>query len=533
MKRFALILVGCALAFAQTETPPDVKAYREITKETDPETKIAAIEKWKREFPESNMRDTADLAILHTLATRLPAQQDRIRKIAADLYKRAEEKDKGYTAYIIAGELLDANLLFKDAEAYAKKGVEAMSLAKYMKEQLDGYEKRKQEPAPPAELQKRFYNSRAFRVAVLGRIEMRLGHTAKGKKLLEEAYAGDNGNGAVLSELGVIAAKAGDDAKALEFLVPAKLSGRASKEASAAFEQLYKKQHGGSADGLVAMLDAEYAKRFPNPVKVEPYHATEKRSDRVALAELYTGSGCNPCAAADLAFDAALQRFPRKDLAVLIYHLHIPRPDPMTTTETIDIGKSYEVNGTPTFLIDGKKQSGGGPRDLAGATFSRFKRDIEKDLETPAEAHIALEAGRAANIVQVSARVTKVKSESKDLEVGIALVEKEVRYNGENGIRFHAMVVRSVKTVPLAGESYQQSFDVAAISKAIKDHLDDYEAKGHRGEPFTFSEKKYAIDPDHLAAVVFVHDAKTKHVLQSGYVDLSGTPHPRTEASVR
>jgi len=530
--RLVVILIGCALVYAQTETPPDLKAYREISKETDPRKKIAALEKWKTDFPQSNMRDNADSTILHTFVTRLSAEQAAIRKFAAAMYKGAAAKDKGYTAYSIADELLDGNLLLRDAEAYARKGLAAMSLPKYMKEQLAGYRKRNQEPPAPAELKKRFENSRSFRLAVLGRIELRLGNTAQGKKLLEEAYAGDRGNGAVLSELGVMAAKSGDDAKAFEYLLPARLSGRATREARDAFEALYKKQHGGSVEGIEAMLDAEYNRRYPNPVKLAPYQATEKRSDRVVLAELYTGSGCGPCAAADLAFDAALERYSRKDLAVIVYHLHVPRPDPMTTAETVAAGKADEVGGTPTWFIDGKKWMGGGPRENAKGTYERFDKDIDKDLETPAEAHITAGVNRTANTVRVNARVDAVKSESKDLRVGIALVEKELRYNGENGIRFHPMVVRSIKTFELAGESYEQSFDVGSISNAIKEHLDDYEAKGHRGEPFTFAEKKYAIDPNHLAVVVFVQDAKTKHVLQSGYVDVAAAaPQSTLEAS--
>ena len=66
-----------------------------------------------------------------------------------------------------------------------------------------------------------------------------------------------------------------------------------------------------------------------------------------------------------------------------------------------------------------------------------------------------------------------------------------------------------------------------------RQQLDDYEAKGHRGETFTFSAKKYQIDRGNLAVVVFVQDAKTRHVLQAGYVDLgtaAGT-RPTTEAN--
>ena len=55
-------------------------------------------------------------------------------------------------------------------------------------------------------------------------------------------------------------------------------------------------------------------------------------------------------------------------------------------------------------------------------------------------------------------------------------------------------------------------------SKAIKAHLDDYESKGHRGEPFQFSEKKYQINHANLAVVAFVQDEKTKEILQAVYL---------------
>ena len=151
-------------------------------------------------------------------------------------------------------------------------------------------------------------------------------------------------------------------------------------------KRLYKKSHNGSLDGLEAMLDTEYRKRFPNPVHVEAYKPGEKRSDRMVLAEVFTGSGCPPCAGADVAFDAAMERYARKDLAVVMYHVHVPRPDPMTTLETTARSKNYGVTGVPTFAIDGKKTMGGGPREYAPEVFERFQKDLEKDLETAAEA---------------------------------------------------------------------------------------------------------------------------------------------------
>src|SRR6476620_10265734 len=192
MTRLALTAIFGALAaaasFAQTaDMPPDMKAYRDI-KESDPEKKIEAVEKWKAEFPDSAMRMSADLSILNTLVTKLGPQQERARKFAAAMYKGAPEKGKGQTAMYIATELLTANSLLPEAEKYAKKSVESMGLGKYLQEQIAAYEKRQQDPPPPQILKSRFDASRAARLATLGRIELRLGRVEKGRKLLEESY---------------------------------------------------------------------------------------------------------------------------------------------------------------------------------------------------------------------------------------------------------------------------------------------------------------------------------------------------------
>ena len=527
------------------ETPPDVKAFNDLNKITDPEKKIAAIEKWKADFSTSSMLEVADDRILSTLVQKLPGQKVRIRTAAGVQYRKAAPKNRGAAATRIADQFLDADLLLKDAERYARKGVESMLLAAYLQDQIASYEKRKAKPPSSEELQKRFQESRAARVATLGRIEVKLGQTRKGQKLLEESYAVNPSNVNVDAALGELAVKAGNDAKAVEYLIPARLSGRAPKGATEALESIYRKTHAGSPEqvkaGLEAMLDTEYRKRYPNPVTVEAYKPTEKRSGRLVLGEVFTGSGCPPCAGADIAFDAAMERYSRKDLAVVMYHEHVPRPDPMTNVDTQARSKSYSVTGVPTFAIDGKKTMGGGSRDMAKQVFDRFQKDLEKDLETPAEAQLKADATLSGNAVKVRASVEGIQSDSKDLKVQIVLVEKELRFNGENGIRFHPMVVRAMGGTKgegfavdaAASAPYEQTFDLDEVSKAIKAHLDDYEGKGHRGETFTFAEKKYQINRADLAVVVFVQDDKTKHVLQAAYVDLSpeSGPHPVTEAN--
>ena len=99
------------------------------------------------------------------------------------------------------------------------------------------------------------------------------------------------------------------------------------------------------------------------------------------------------------------------------------------------------------------------------------------------------------------------------------------------------MVVRSLAGkdslgFPLASTgptNIQWTFDLKAISDQLKKYLDSYEQQGHRGDTFSFSEKKFQIDPNHLSLVAFVQDMKTKIVLQTVYLKLQ----PATTASAQ
>jgi thiol-disulfide isomerase/thioredoxin len=529
---------------AVPEVPPGQKAYNEAAKLADPEKKIAALEKLRTDFPATRYAALADSLIFSTLIEKMPQQTDRIRKSARAIFAKSVAWDKtaskghafattanrGSTATRIADQLAAGGLLLKDAGSYARKGLAALRQNVWMAERRESYAKMKMKIPAQEELAREFAEIRAARLGTLGRVEMQLGRTAEARKLLEESYAVTQDDVKVAAALGEMAANAGDDAKAMDYLIPVRLSGHAPDSANQTFETLYRKGHNGSLDGLEAMLDTEYHKRFPNPIHLEAYKPTEKRSGRVVLAEVFTGSGCPPCAGADVAFDAALEHYARQDLAVVMYHVHVPRPDPMTIAENTARYESYGKNGVPAYAIDGKKTVGGQSRDMAREVFEKFRKDLETDLETAAEARVKIDAGLHGGTVKVSAAVDNVKSDSTDLKVRILLIEKEIRHLGENGIRFHPMVVRAFggdkgegyKIEANGKGTFDASFDLEAIGKDIGKQLDEYEAKGHRGETFKFTAKKDQINRAGLAVVVFVQDDKTKHVLQAGYVDLGG-----------
>jgi len=290
---------------------------------------------------------------------------------------------------------------------------------------------------------------------------------------------------------------------------------------------MYRKTHNGTLNGLAEALDVRYRKDFPSPVTVEHYKPSPARTERTVLAEVFTGSGCPPCVAADLAFDAYLERYSRKDVAVIMYHLHIPQPDPMTNPSTEARSKFYAVTGVPSYVIDGDKNSGGGSREMTRDFYTRVMPTVEKRLMIQPDAAIRIDASPDGPGVKVSARVEGLKSESTKVKLQIVLVEDLLRYSGENGIRFHPMVVRSLAGPEAGGfvidpakpTSIDWRFDLTAITQTLKTHLDDFEAK-RKDDKFAFVEKKHEIDASNLSVVAFVQEEESKKVLQTVVVKL-------------
>jgi len=128
--------------------------------------------------------------------------------------------------------------------------------------------------------------------------------------------------------------------------------------------------------------------------------------------------------------------------------------------------------------------------------------------------------------VKVKASVSKVTSKSDKLRLQIALAEDMVSYSGENGERFHPMVVRSMALDATSaqgfalkaakGGTFEYIFDVSKAVADAKAHLEDYETNTRKGE-YTFRQKKNDVTGG-LVVVAFVQDEATKNILQSVYL---------------
>jgi len=488
---------------------PEQKAYDEARRIKDPLKKIDALDKVIKDYPEKFQATMARNDLLDVYVKNFPTQTDKIRAAAERIFEPAKPSPValGSTYLNVATRLMDAGVMLDWAEELATKG-SAM------------YDE---------EMSKNLRRQRARSQDTLGRIYLKQGKDKLAQRFLKQALTNDPDITTPMVGLGTLAERAGKHKDAVEYFTSAAVKSPLKKADRETMEAAYRATHNNSLNGLDDLLDSKYRKLNAG-LHFDHYQTSAKRTSRTALAELFTGSGCGPCVAADLGFDGLLDRYKRQDLVVLVYHMHIPLPDPMTNQTTMDRGKYYGVPGTPTPVVDGLRlPSAGGSREMTKGFYDRVNPKIESELESPAQAQIALTGSIAGDVVKANVVVDQVKAASPDLRIQLALAEEEVRYTGENGIRFHPMVVRSLGgkdangfTLAASGPTtVEWTFDVKAMSDQLKKYLDDYEKAGHRGDTFTFLDKKYQIDPNNLSLVAFVQDMKTKTVLQTVYLKLN------------
>jgi Tfp pilus assembly protein PilF len=483
-----------------------MQAFREASRIADPQKKIDALEKFIAKFSDSEYLTQANREILVVLVKNSPDQKEKILAQANKIVESAPVRIKDSAHNFVAQQLVEAKILLDKAEEFASRGLALQDES--------------------------LRRSRATYLATLGQVYLEEKKTAEAKQTLTEAYAGDPSLVKVSTSLAKLEFEAGQYQAAVDYLVALTLKGKMTAESRQLLEAAYRKLRGGSLDGLETLLDKKYEETYPPTFK-----ASAPRSNRIALAEVFTGAACPPCTAADLAFDAIMERYPRKDLAVLMYHQHIPRPDPMANPVSVARGEFYEIEGVPAFAIDGELSGDGGGRDRTMEIYGQIYPLIERRLETPADAELTVEASMQGMQVKVKVVVDKVKSKSGNLMLQIALAEDRLRYSGQNTIRFHPMVVRSLAGIDGGGfavsltqpTTAEHTFDLTKLSAELKAYLDDYEAKNPDENPFI--EKKHLVDPGNLSVVTFVQDEASKQVLQAAYLKVK--PAAPTSGSAR
>src|SRR6185436_10144133 len=260
---------------AAPAVPPDQKAYDEARRVKDPEKRLDALEKVIKDFPDKFAGFQARSDVLDTLIKYFPTQTDKIRT-AAERYIAPMQglvvSSTGSAYVTVAVKLMEAGILLDWAEELAIKGV-----AQYEDETA-----------------KSMRRQRARYQDALGRIYLKQGKTKLAKKYLKDALKNEPDLTTALISLGQMAAQRRDHKAAVEYLASAAVKGPLKKDDRQLMEAAYRATNNGALAGLEELLDDKYRKLNAG-IHFARYQATPKRTDRIALAELFTGSGCGPC----------------------------------------------------------------------------------------------------------------------------------------------------------------------------------------------------------------------------------------------
>ena len=213
-------------------------------------------------------------------------------------------------------------------------------------------------------------------------------------------------------------------------------------------------------------------------------------------------------------------------------------------------------------MLDGSKLGAfGGSREDADDLYSKLVKTVDDQTAKPSQVKLQL-ASSAAGAGKVNAQAVVTLSDLAGLAqpsfpapmpdgsakkpapapkpaaatattphyiLNFAMVEDDVRYSGENGVRFHRMVVRALAKPseigfplePGKSVTVDATFDTAAIAAATKSYLEGYEKSNDRFGPLEFLAKPVTVDPAHLAIAAWVQDADSHRVLQSTFLPVS------------
>lgn len=568
---------------AKKQLPADRRAYRAAITIEDPDQSLAALRAFLKQYPKSNRVGHAESAIFKLLVENFP---QRTAAIEAEAKLQINQAGQGqsraskqiYLAWILA-ESGTAGLDLPFAERLALDAVKHSSEAAYDKETLATYAQYKEPPPAPAELHKDFSENRGENLAVLADVYLREGKQAQATPLVAEAYSLAPLTDDVNAQRARLALLTHDDVLALESYERAQLVGAIKPIDVQNMNRLFLKTHGAGAD-FAAELDTRYNQLFPS--KLQGSKPQPITGGHAVLLELFTGSACGPCVGGDVAVDRLLEAYPRTEFVALEFDQHIPEPDPLSNPDSVARGDFYDLAFTPTYVLDGQQlpvsganregsekiyaqlaklidanapvatgvqlqlsassAEGGTIHAHATATLPGDKQ-IEKALaikvapEPPAQPDAqpdskadAKAVAKPANAVPAAAPSPAATPVKPELIVNFALVEDEIRYSGENGIRFHRMVVRSLAKPADTGFSVvtgstaqlDASFDPAAITGTLATYLDGYEQHNDRFGKVAFLTKDTAsMQRGHLAIAAWVQDSVSHHILASALVPLN------------
>lgn len=303
------------------------------------------------------------------------------------------------------------------------------------------------------------------------------------------------------------------------------------KDPKETLTELWKKKH-GSTEGLDEYLAKSFKDFLKSHVTQEAKDVDLKQGNRVSLIELFTGSACPPCVAADLATGVVEASFPDTKVIVLRYHQHIPAPDPLTNTDSEARFILYNHRGTPSTNLNGLMVPGvaGGVEQVE----SSYQQILDALIPTMAEktdVKISLSAEAKDGVIDLKADVTGTENIKEPLRLVAVLAEDELNYAAPNGINVHDMIVRSMLGEPtgFAAVDGKLTLSKSLPLSEFKGRLTDYLSAFEERSGANFTGAPLALD--HLHFVAFVQGEQSKEVFQVASVPVSGSLNYQSEAA--
>lgn len=525
--RFAGVVVvlflGQALALQPAPPPQPTESglWAEAGRAADPAARLAAFEAFLKRYPAS---PRAAMARREIVQTAFKVDPRLAHKKTGELVRDLDPVTAAELWRVYAAGALAAGKDLGRAEKAAARAVSDFEWSRYLDRERTTAAAAGRVPLSEGRLRVGYQSTRTQIVETYAETLIARNKHDEATPLLKSVLAENSSAAGAAFLLSQVEERRGQSAGALRYAAHSLLA-RASPERRQRFASL------AAAAGLAGpasedYLDSLYRELFPPPVHWKPYQPGTQRTRRTVLAEVFTGAGCPPCVAADLAFDAVLESYSRQDVIVAMFHEHIPRPDPLTNPASIARYQAINGRGVPTVVLDGEGKPGGGPREYALDYAEQLRDKLETRLQTPPGAEMALKAERRGDLVTAQLQVSALARSTPDLTLHFAVVEKMVRYSGESGIRFHPMVVRHHAAARFQPESEgprRLEFDLAQIRSAIAGHLDGFEKYNERHNKdgkFRFMTRPEELDGRNLAVLAWLQDAKTSEVLQAAWSDV-------------
>lgn len=325
---------------------------------------------------------------------------------------------------------------------------------------------------------------------------------------------------------------------------------------------LWKAKH-GSTEGLDEYLDEAYEKGLLKFID-EPIAPTAEDADKhIVLCELFTGSRCAPCVAADVGLEGIENTYPKSQVITLRYHVHVPGHDPLTNDDSeARFYNFYKAAGTPSMFVDGAMLNGvagvmpnvpqtyRGLRNVIDEFRGSSKPDEKTDPEsvesagdsegdatkesaekkeagtpeTPASQEpakvaakvtIDLQVSRQQDTIQVSATVNGLTPETGNVRLMLALAESDIKFEAFNGIRHHDMVVRKLigGDRGISPKDGVLSYQGTVKLDELRDHLHSYLTEFEENQGVEFI--SMPLDLANLSVVAFVQNVESRLVLRS------------------